>query len=261
MTDGPTPFAELNDLLAELVERQQAILGDTFVGCYLQGSFALGDADEHSDCDFLTGVDHHVGGASLAGLRVLHDELPRRDRHWCRHLEGSYPVAAELRTLVPGVTWPFVDHGSREVVMDEHCNTWWARWTLREHGITLAGPPPHTLVDPVPGEAIREAARATLPTLVEDVHAWMPPDIAWGQRYVVTSACRALYTASTGEVASKRQAVLWARGRVGEGWTPLLDQVLRDRDRGYDPEDAPPPGALQAAHAFAAYAAELALVR
>ena len=54
MTSGPpTRFPELNELLVELVERARAILAETFVGAYLQGSFAVGDADEHSDCDFL----------------------------------------------------------------------------------------------------------------------------------------------------------------------------------------------------------------
>lgn len=34
---SPTPFPELNDLLGELTERAAGILGDTFVGAYLQG--------------------------------------------------------------------------------------------------------------------------------------------------------------------------------------------------------------------------------
>jgi hypothetical protein len=53
---SPTPFSELNDLLGELTERAAGILGDNFVGAYLQGSFAVGDADLHSDCDFLIPV-------------------------------------------------------------------------------------------------------------------------------------------------------------------------------------------------------------
>jgi predicted nucleotidyltransferase len=35
------------------VKRARLILGANFFGAYLQGSFALGDADLHSDCDFL----------------------------------------------------------------------------------------------------------------------------------------------------------------------------------------------------------------
>jgi len=53
VSNGPTPYAELNEVLAGLVTDVRAILGGTLVGAYLQGSFALGDGDMQSDCDFL----------------------------------------------------------------------------------------------------------------------------------------------------------------------------------------------------------------
>jgi hypothetical protein len=49
----PTQFPELNELLRELSDHAAGILGGNFVGAYLQGSFAVGDADLQSDCDFL----------------------------------------------------------------------------------------------------------------------------------------------------------------------------------------------------------------
>ena len=49
----PTAYAELNIVLGELVGSAQEILGDHFVGAYLQGSFAVGDYDHHSDVDFI----------------------------------------------------------------------------------------------------------------------------------------------------------------------------------------------------------------
>ena len=53
----PTPYPELNTVLRELVDRLQAALGDNFVGAYLQGSFAVGDFDQDSDCDFIVVVN------------------------------------------------------------------------------------------------------------------------------------------------------------------------------------------------------------
>jgi hypothetical protein len=41
---APTPYAELNAVLAHLVEGARTALGGNFVGAYLQGSFAVGDA-------------------------------------------------------------------------------------------------------------------------------------------------------------------------------------------------------------------------
>ena len=50
---SPTPYQDLNVVLTRLVGGVQTALGATFVGAYLQGSFAVGDFDEHSDVDFI----------------------------------------------------------------------------------------------------------------------------------------------------------------------------------------------------------------
>jgi predicted nucleotidyltransferase len=49
----PTPYPELNRVLGELVDSVQEVLSANFVGAYLQGSFAVGDFDLHSDVDFI----------------------------------------------------------------------------------------------------------------------------------------------------------------------------------------------------------------
>jgi len=85
----PTQFPELNELLAEFTAEVRGILGDDFVGAYLQGSFALGDADLASDCDFLV-VVRSLSDEREAALRRLHDQIPTRDGFWCCHPEGAY---------------------------------------------------------------------------------------------------------------------------------------------------------------------------
>lgn len=44
----PTPYNNLNAVLIAFVTDVQTISGDAFTGAYLHGSFAIGDADEHS---------------------------------------------------------------------------------------------------------------------------------------------------------------------------------------------------------------------
>jgi hypothetical protein len=67
---GPTQFPELNELLRELSERAAGILGGNFVGAYLQGSFAVGDADLQSDCDFLIPVHGPITQQALDDRRL-----------------------------------------------------------------------------------------------------------------------------------------------------------------------------------------------
>jgi hypothetical protein len=255
----PTRYAELNGVLHDLVTGAQSALDDSFVGAYLQGSFALGAGDRHSDCDFVVVVRERPTEAQEAALRQLHHDLPHRDGFWYDHLEGSYAVADDLRSVEGlGREWLYVDHGRDEMSWSEHCNQPWTRWILREHGITLAGPCPVELVGPVPDEVLREAARAGLASLTDDVLGWCPPTVAWCQRYLVVQAARSLYTVRTGQVASKRDALRWAMMHGDPAWRPLLQQVLADRDLGLDPLASPRPGSMDAAREFASYVAEVA---
>ncbi len=255
----PTRYAELNGVLHDLVTGAQEALGETFVGAYLQGSFALGAGDLHSDCDFLVVVSERPDAAREAALRALHREIPRAPGHWSGHLEGSYAVADDLRTVAGlGAEWLYVDHGRDEMSWSDHCNQPWTRWILREEGITLVGPCPADLVDPVPVDVLRASARAGLASCTDDILDWCPPDVAWCQRYLVVQACRSLYTVRTGGVASKRDALRWAMMHADPRWRPLLQQVLADRDLGLDRRDPPRPGSVDAARAFAAYVAATA---
>ena len=255
----PTRYAELNGVLHDLVTGAQEALGDSFVGAYLQGSFALGAGDLHSDCDFVVVVRERPDAEQETALRELHRRIPHGEGHWCGHLEGSYAVVDDLRSVDGlGAEWLFVDHGCDEMEWSDHCNQAWTRWILREHGITLVGPCAGELVDPVPADVLRAQARAGLETLADDVLGWCPPAIAWCQRYLVVQACRSLYTVRTAQVASKRDALRWAMMHADPRWRPLLQQVLADRERGWDQHEEPRPGSLAAAREFAAYTATVA---
>ncbi len=255
----PTRYADLNGVLHDLVTGAQGALGDSFVGAYLQGSFALGAGDLHSDCDFVVVVRARPEAEQESALRALHRDLPQGDGFWNRHLEGSYAVADDLRsTLGLGAEWLFANHGAGHLEWSQHCNQPWTRWILREHGVTLVGPGPAELLDPVPEDVLRDQARVGLATLTDDVLGWCPPHVAWCQRYLVVEAARSLYTVRTAQVASKRDALRWAMMHGDPRWRPLLQQVQADRERGFDPNDPPRPGALERARDFAAYAAAVA---
>jgi hypothetical protein len=259
MTHDWTRFPELNDVLAGFARDAYTVLGDRMIGAYIQGSFALGAGDEHSDCDFLIVLHDEPTTEQLGRLVLLHDALPQRAGHWTKHLEGSYPIAHELRDQASlGTEWWFVDHGSRAVQRSTHCNQNYVRWILRERGVTLAGPAPTELVDPVPPEAMREEMRKRIPSIVPDLLSWATLDIAWVQRYLVATTCRMVYTLKTAEVASKRQALEWAISEFGAEWDDLLRQVIADRARGLVFEEAPRSGAVERSLTFVQHAQQLA---
>ncbi|MEO7449216.1 MAG: aminoglycoside adenylyltransferase domain-containing protein [Humibacillus sp.] len=260
MTPDWTRFPELNHVLATLVDDVSTILGDCMIGAYLQGSFALHEGDETSDSDFLIVLRSDPTAQQLGELMVLHDEIPLRDGHWSKHLEGSYPIAEQLRGLsARDQEWWFVDHGSRLMTRSTHCNHAFVRWLTREHGITLAGPPPADLIDAVPPEAVRAEMRAMLPNVLPDLMSWAATlEVAWIQRILVATTRRVLFTLDTAEVTSKRLALEWAIQRLEPEWEPLLSQVLVDRPLGLDVNEPPRPGSLEQSLAFLEHAHDVA---
>ena len=253
--DAITPYADLDELLVELIERWQRILGDDLVGAYLQGSFALGGGDQHSDCDWLVATRDGLTEEQVGDLRGLHDEIPTRDGHWPHDLEGSYAPVTELASVDhAGRQWLFNNHGYRTLEWDDHCNRGYTRWILREHGLTLAGAEPRSFMAPVPPDFLRREAAASLPTLVADLATWIDIDtLAWGQRYAVVAACRSYYTLQTAMVATKLGALEWALRTLHPRWRQLLGQVRDDRSLGWDPTHRPRPGEADDARAFIAY--------
>jgi hypothetical protein len=247
-----TPYPDLDRLLADLLGHWQRILGESLAGAYVQGSFALGSGDMHSDCDWLVATQGPLTEHQIARLRALHDEVPTRDGHWCHDLEGSYAPMTELASVDHlGRQWLFNDHGHRTLEWDDHCNRAYTRWILREHGLTLAGPTPESFMPAVPALVLRHEAAAALPTLLTDLATWVDIDtLAWGQRYAVVTSCRILYTLETAQVASKSGALEWALRTLEPRWRPLLAQVRDERSLGWEPERAPRRGEAEAARAF-----------
>jgi len=234
----------------------RALAGD-FVGAYLQGSFALGSADEHSDVDFVVVTAREPDDARIDRLQAMHEAIFELPVSWAQHLEGSYVPAESLRRLDPGQKYPFLDNGSSELVGDEHCNTAVVRWILRERGIGLAGPPPRDLVDPVSAEQLRSEAL----TRVHEYAQWAreSADAAamnrWQQSYLVLTFCRLLHTARTGTVTTKANAAAWALESLTAEWAELIRTAVDDRP---DPwgrvHEAADPQVAGRTLAFASYA-------
>src|SRR5215468_11138985 len=86
----PTKYGDLNDVLRQLSEGARDALRENFVGAYLQGSFAVGDADLHSDVDFLVVTAHPLSATELSAVQKLQVSLYALPSHWAQHLEGSY---------------------------------------------------------------------------------------------------------------------------------------------------------------------------
>lgn len=227
----PTPYPELNIVVRDLVDSVQDILSTHFVGAYLQGSFAVGDFDMHSDVDFIIVIQEAPSDAQIQALQVMHERIYGLAISWAQHLEGSYFPKEFLRHSAHcGQRLWYLDHGSRSLIQSDHCNTIVVRWVVREHGITLAGPPPATLVDPIPVERLRKEIMATITGWGQEIIAH--PDHfnnRFYQSFIVLNYCRMLHDLHTGFPGSKLAGAEWAKAHLDSSWKGLIDRTWNGR--------------------------------
>ncbi|MBS0360292.1 MAG: DUF4111 domain-containing protein [Proteobacteria bacterium] len=280
----PTPYAELNTVLAHLVDGVQRRLGDNLIGVYLQGSFAIGDFTPWSDCDFIVVVERDLAPDEIPALDALHEEIHQLPcPYWRQGLEGSYVPREVLRRWsteprdppgeprgpdwgdpgmsgAPPKAYPFwhLDHGAKALVRSEHDNSQVVRWCLREKGVTLLGPPPRTLIDPVTPAMLRAEILDTI-ALVLKLDLEPMRLVAW-QAFWVGLFCRMLHTLSTGAVWSKTASLAWAQASLDPKWRELVARAAAVR-KGDEAQSGQPadPADVEATRAFARYAAEHAV--
>jgi hypothetical protein len=235
---------EITGILDALLPGIRAALGDNLVGLYLRGSLALGDfIPETSDIDLLAVTERPVADAEFTALAALHARLATSPHPFANRVEIAYIDRAALRRFEPGVRHPTLGQGEA-LAWSEHRDNWiLERWTVRERGLTLLGPDPRTLIDPISADELRAAVRARL----RDWADWasQPDDPDWllpraHKAYVVETMCRALSTLACRQLQSKARAVAWALEALPEPWRSIVERSRAWRtDNTLDPAIVP----------------------
>ena len=215
-------------LLNNFLTSVRHILGDAFTGLYLGGSLASGDFNvESSDIDFTVVTTHEVSTGMLRALQSLHMRLATESK-WGAKLEGAYVPLAAFRRYDPAHShYPNVSVGGHCAIEGHGSNEAIQLWTIREHGIALAGPDPRTLIDPVQPDELRQAVRGIL-------REWWAPQLQDPfrlarreyQAYATLTMCRMRYTLAHGAIVSKPRAAQWAQAELDARWKLLIERAL-----------------------------------
>ncbi len=216
-------------MLEALLPGIRNVLGDNLVGIYLRGSLALGDfIPATSDIDVLAVTARPVDDAEFGALADLHARLAASPHPFARRLEIAYVDRAAWGRFKPGLRHPSLGQGET-LAWSEHRDNWiLERWTVRECGVTLLGPEPQSLIDPIAADELLGAVRGRL----RDWADWaeQPDDPDWRlprrahMAYVVETMCRALATLAGGQILSKPRAVAWALATLPEPWRSLVER-------------------------------------
>lgn len=231
------PYPGLRLVLETFVAGVQDAVGANFVGAYLVGSLATGDFDRDSDIDFLVVTNEELTDAEVQSLQALHLKLHNLGCYPAQHLEGSYIPRDFLNRAdqVGTQLFWYIDNGSTVLERSLHDNKWHVRWILREYAITLSGPDPKVLVEPVLPEALLDEMVVSVEKLRSDFVAEIGKSLRWfnsrfAQSFTVLTCCRMLHTLENGAVNSKRAGAEWAERSLGTEWHKLVRQAWAERE-------------------------------
>ncbi|HVC33772.1 MAG TPA: aminoglycoside adenylyltransferase domain-containing protein [Chloroflexota bacterium] len=221
-----TPSADVQRMLTLLRARIRRVLGDKLSGLYLTGSLVTGDFDDDvSDIDLVAVTSTSLGPTEINALGAMHRAIAVAEKRWDNRIEVVYLTTDALRTYrtrtsTIAVTSPGEPFHTRDAGKD-----WLINWyVVREKGVTLFGPSPKTLIDPISPvelvQAVQDSARAWRDWIKET-----EPRHRNAQVYAILTMCRALNTFNTGGYLSKRQAALWAQQHL-PAWASIIRRAL-----------------------------------
>jgi predicted nucleotidyltransferase len=207
-------------ILCELLEQVLIVLEQEFVGVYLHGSLALGDFDmASSDIDFAVVTKNLLAAETISKLEMMHKNLLKSFPKTAKLLEGAYIPSSMIRRH--DIHVPAIPHVHGDSFYLAQLEPHWVlnRAILREHGVTLAGPNPDSLIDPIALEDRQDAVRDFLldwwqPMLIDSTRL----EDAEYRVYAVQTMARALCTLETGELLSKPGAIRWALENLPVKW-------------------------------------------
>jgi predicted nucleotidyltransferase len=229
LSSYPEVYPEVDALLEVLLASLRRVLGDKLIGLYVFGSLAVGDFDVGiSDVDLVAALDDYATGEDLDALAQMHTDIVTELPTWADRVEVAYIPLAELRVYNPDYEQPRVSPGEPFHVGRVGSDWVRNRAVVRDHGITVFGPDPATLIDPV--------SRAELLANVRDnAIMWRhklrdePPERLGGRAYAVLTLCRLLYgRRHDAALASKRVAAEWTMAVLPEH-SALIDRALAIR--------------------------------
>lgn len=212
--------------LERVASRLQALLGETLVGVYAGGSFALGGYDSRrSDLDIaaVCRVPRSMETKLEIGEALRHESLPCP----AQGLELVVYTEARVREQTPAAGYELDLNSGRvmpfrlSVAPDDAVRHWYVidRAIIRERGLSLRGPPAREVFAPF--------ERETLLRMLSESVGWHAASADARLDDTVLNSCRAWRYAEEDVWSSKVEAGSWARQRARD--PELVSEALAAR--------------------------------
>jgi len=190
------------------------------------GSLVTGDFDyDSSDIDLIAATTTELDEEEIERLKRMHQDIALQEKVWDDRIEVGYISVENLKKSQSHFQIALISPGEPFHVTKADSAWIINRYVLRKKGITLFGPSPETLIDPISQEELMHAMQE----FIREWRDWIENTAVMRRReyqaYVILTICRALYTCRLGKFVSKKQAALWAEKELPE-WSSLIRRAL-----------------------------------
>ncbi|MFZ0591786.1 MAG: aminoglycoside adenylyltransferase domain-containing protein [Bryobacteraceae bacterium] len=221
---------DLSDLLQAMATDFPTILEGNLLGIYLWGSLTYDAFDETcSDVDCIGVTRRDLDDCEFSKLEAWFDNK-RGESRWVDRIDMRFVIDREFldkRSRCCGFyhyTGKLIRHGS-----DGNPIIW---MNIARSGITLWGMDAKLIAPQVSAQCFNDALLLELNYLREDLssHVGDRSDKAFVHNaYAVLTACRILYSACRGALASKAEAYNWAMETVPPIWRAIIHAARANR--------------------------------
>jgi predicted nucleotidyltransferase len=231
VTMQPTPYPQVNEVLDAILAGIRSELGDKLVGLYVFGSLVTDSFNlARSDLDLAVVVSSDLDEDEFARIERMHAELVKTYPVWNDRIEAGYISEQNVRDFDLSCRIAITSPG--EPLHFRTANYGWLLHLdeIRKQGITLFGPPPGTMIEPIAQDDLVNAVRDGMRSWREWADEPDPYLTHAQQAYPIMTMCRALRTFRTGDFVSKNDAVAWAAEELPE-WSNLIRKSITWRDQ------------------------------
>ena len=222
---------EVTPLITKVPKALEHLLGTNLVGVYLYGSVLDSGFDlAQSDVDCIAVTERALTNLEFRQLDDWLNEAAETDP-WIKRLQLSFLIETSVLAEEPrachyqfGVLRRIGSDGNPLIWMD-----------FFQRGRTLSGAAPESFLPRITAEIFHQALVREVGYLREELRD--KPSSEWRDKlsyrvYSVLTLCRILYSARTGNVASKQRAAGWALDRVPADWHEMIHQALEVGESG-----------------------------
>lgn len=199
-----TQYADINDLLQELLEKIKASLSNNLIGAYLYGSLVHGDFNYNvSDIDLFIVIDKNIDEKEFIKLDESHKTIVKKYVAWQDRLEVLY-ISKESLSLKEQATTKTAIICPGDPFHIENTDYAWIiinTYLARNKNIRLFGQDLNSLIPEIPKAKFLEEIKNKVINWKKDV-VNTKGSIDY-QLYVVLTLCRALYVIHNRESVSK----------------------------------------------------------